>query len=215
MKKGFFGALFFLILISFTFIILSAGELTYVINSPVIKFGVSNNYTTLSADSFKNLTIPGNPSVLYKPICFLLPPTAVVDRIWIDNVKTTESAIYGKIYPAQKPIPLMQKTPIKFTEPVKSIYESDKEFPGYLIKKIGLSHLGSFKILQVNVYPVQYIPSENRIMNNSFILHISYSEGKSAIKPISALQFENTKKIANSLVVNPEMISRYETTVRR
>ena len=214
MKKGFLATLLFLIIIS-TFVVLSAGELTYTVNSPVIKFGVSNNYTTLKATNFKNLSTFGNPSTLYKPVCFLLPPTAVVNKVWIDDIKETESSVYGKIFPAQKPIPLMKNVKVNFTQPNKSIYQSDKNFPGYLIKTIGVSHLGNFKILQVNVYPVQYIPSENKITKSSFTLHVSYTEGRAPVRKVTALQFKNVKSEINSLVVNPEMVSRYDATVRR
>ena len=56
---------------------------------------------------------------------------------------------------------------------------------------------------------------QNKITTNSFTLHISYSEGRAPVKKVTALQFKNAKNEINSLVVNPEMVSRYEATVRR
>ena len=203
------------LLISVVSISLFAGELSYTVNMPTVTFGESNNYVTMSVKGYFNLNIPGYPSIPYYPVKFLLPPSAKVDRVWIDNVKTDSKGIYGKVFPSQKPIPLMRGYKHKFTEPIKSVYENDKPYPSYTIKSAGISKLSGFRILQINAYPVQYLPLSNKIVRKSFTVHVSYTIGKVPVKTISKLQFKHASEEVKNIVTNPSMISQYEPVVRR
>lgn len=215
MRRKLFS-LILIVLISIIFVFpISAGEIIYTVSPQSINYGHENGYTTLNINGYKNILSPGEPALPYKVINVLIPPTAVVKDVKIDNIRHSSSSISGKVFPAQKPVPIMDKNIHPFTEPNLDIYNNSNRFPDNLIVNIGTVNKSNFRIAQIAVYPVQYLPTENKINTYSFTIHILYSEGKVALKTMNENQYKSFGNKIKSLVINPEILGTYQSCIRR
>ena len=105
---------------------------------------------------------PGEPIVPVKPLKFLLPQGTTVDKI---TITVGEKQFLPQnnliIQPGQKPIPnsndLVQSDP-EITAPNQAIYSSDNPFPGKLYNIVSKQYYRGYTILNVNLFPGQYIP---------------------------------------------------------
>jgi len=129
--------------------------------------------------------MPGEPELPFKTVKILLPQGKDVLSV---NVKTDKKIMLNgsfNIEPGQKPVPLTygyetDKHPLEESPEIlpyntllknqqdrnqknQTIYSSSKPFPGKLYDSIGVQVFRGYRILTLNLYPVQYIPKTGEI----------------------------------------------------
>jgi hypothetical protein len=169
----------------------------------------------LKCKSYTNISHPGFPSLPYKILRFVIPATARIERIEIENMDSSVTNVISPIFPAQKPIPIMSGIKGEFTPPDPEIYNTKGKFPGSLVKILHTGDLSGFRIAQIAVYPIQYIPTEGTIITYSFNLTILFKENIVKPKTLTETQYRIFSKEVKDLVLNPEMVGTYSPTIRR
>ncbi len=195
--------------------VMYGGEIKYHISAPEVAYASVKGYTMLKCKSYTRISHPGAPSLPYKVLKFIIPATAEIEKIKIENIDSSITNVSSSVFPAQKPIPLMSGITAEFTPPDPGIYNKKEKFPGNLAKILHTGNLSGFRIAQISVYPVQYIPVEGTILTYSFDLIISFRENKLNAKTLTETQYRIFSKEVKELVLNPEMISVYAPPIRR
>ncbi|MFH0860509.1 MAG: C25 family cysteine peptidase [Candidatus Altiarchaeota archaeon] len=150
----------------------------------------------------------GKPMLPMKSISILIPDYEITDveLIYFENI-----SIDGKfqIFPVQpsQPISLSNVT-INFTEPDSSVYNSNEIYPSEIFKIVGENKIRDHRILNLIVFPIQYIPLEGKaFFLNNLTFRISYSKHISIANSIQDPDSEYFDNIVKNLVINPEKLS--------
>ncbi|MBU3901780.1 MAG: hypothetical protein KKE04_00225, partial [Candidatus Thermoplasmatota archaeon] len=146
--------------------------------------GKNREYDTVVIPGLHSHAMPGEPELPFKTVKILLPQGKDVLSV---NVKTDKKIMLNgsfNIEPGQKPVPLtygyeVDKHPSQKSGPLpynavlknqqdrnqknQTIYSSSKPFPGKLYDSLGVQIFRGYRILIVNLYPVQYIPKTGEI----------------------------------------------------
>lgn len=107
---------------------------------------------------------PGYPTLPIKYVTIPLPYTADDISLNVRCFNTTSNAISKRIYPIQEPeVTFIEYTQKGFTPCVRSIYESVAPYPSEQARISEISCVGyGDRLVVVAVYPITYIPVENR-----------------------------------------------------
>ncbi len=156
----------------------------------------------------------GTPLLPIKFVQIAIPVDLEVERVEVVSFKYQELPGTYKIYPAQPLYPLSglptQEEEIKFVEPHPSVYELSSEYPGKLAQVTNNGFLGGQHIAGVALYPLQYIPSEGKLILYTQI------EFKLVFKPSSHFPVPVSRRsergadsysdLVKRLVINPEEV---------
>lgn len=213
---------FVLLVLCFIVVVLSAGELTFDVNIPSIKsektrdLGIDvSGYTQITVPEYSTFPTPGSPSVPYKVIRALIPPTASVEELIVEKRDSAISILSSPLFPTQEPVEISIVDEVKFTEPNAEIYAGDKPFPGYVAEDLGVGEMSGFRIAQIALYPVQYISAENKLISYSLDVRLSYKEGRVEAKRMTEKQYKIFKGMVEDIVENPEAADAYQSVIRR
>ncbi len=167
-------------------------------------------YDTISLEDTTNFGNPGEPSMPIKGAYILLPYGKSVSSI---EIKHGEIKSLGKGYdilPGAKPVPISMVKSIKSPDPKKEIYGSNDLYPGKLYEKVGTYFFRGFKILVLDIYPVQYLPSSGEIRYYSDIqINIQTVDDNKENELYHGLK-EDINNVINK-VDNPELVGTYPT----
>lgn len=107
---------------------------------------------------------PGYPTLPIKYVTIPLPYTADDISLSVKCFNTTSNAISKRIYPIQEPeVTFIEYTKKGFTPCVRSIYEFVAPYPSEQARIAEISCVGyGDRLVVVAVYPITYIPVENR-----------------------------------------------------
>ena len=131
-------------------------------------------------EGYDILTIPGGevlynsgfPSLPYKPITLVLPWDLNIEDIEIKTTAIEQITLEGNynILPAQEPRPLYEYDPevesselIETFEQDQEAYDSGSQYPGIIIERVTETDYHAIKLGQFSVFPIQYIPSAQKI----------------------------------------------------
>ncbi len=121
---------------------------------------------------------PGYPTLPIKYVTIPLPYTADDISLSVKCFNTTSNAISKRIYPIQEPeVTFIEYTKKGFTPCVRSIYESVAPYPSEQARIAEISCVGyGDRLVVVAVYPITYIPTENRYeFSEDIELTLTYS----------------------------------------
>lgn len=155
---------------------------------------------------------PGTPMLPITFVQIAIPTDLEVDRVKVISSKRRELPGTYNIYPAQPFYPLSsvraEAEGIEFVAPDPSVYALSTEYPGKLAKVTNNGFLGGQQIAGVALYPLQYIPSEGKLILYAEI------ELELILKPTSRFPAPVNKRsqkgvgfysnLARSVVINPE-----------
>ncbi len=214
-----------LLICCFIVVTLSAGELTFDVHIPSMKTEKTGDksertedisgYTQLTVPEYDIFPTPGAPSVPYKVIRALIPPTASIEKIVVEKTDSTIRRLSSPLFPVQEPVPISMAHEAKFTEPDEVIYSSDKAFPGYIVEDLSVGEMSGFRIAQVALYPVQYVPSEDKLILYSLDVRLKYREGSVKAKRMTGKQYKIFKRMVEDIVENPEAADAYRSVIWR
>jgi len=105
---------------------------------------------------------PGIPLLPVKTAKILIPDGVDLQEIRvITGARLTLPGIYNLEY-SKTPVHMGSKQKVE-DRPDPAVYGSDKPFPGKLFDQVSIQFKRGFKILILNLYPVQYIPLKGEV----------------------------------------------------
>lgn len=119
--------------------------------------------TVLSIEGLDLCNLPGEPRIPRKSAMILLPSDKGIASVEVVSNYGFSLPYRVHIAHGQQPVPLSYSGPIISTEPDPEIYTSNDPYPGIFYKIVSVQHLHGFKILTVNLYPVQWIPKTGEV----------------------------------------------------
>ncbi|MDD2889256.1 MAG: C25 family cysteine peptidase [bacterium] len=170
--------------------------------------GFSNN-TKSSFITFNKteafLDMPGNPQLPVKCIRFLIPEDKSVKSARIETSNFIYLSSEYNILSAQPPQIISMPVKKSFVPPNPIVYNSNSEYPGKTFEFKGEGNIRNYKVAEVLVYPLQYIPATKKLK--------LYTELKICLElEPSKLQQSNQKytfapvfeDLVKSVIINPE-----------
>lgn len=172
---------------------------------PVVERG---EYDRVKVKSLRNLGNPGEPILPFKTLTILLPQGKTVQSI---EVTGTQNYLLGeyRVEHGQEPVPVGSKSK-SMTLPDSAIYESANPFPGKMFTKASIQELRGYRILILNLYPVQYIPKAGKISYFES-MHVIVDTAPDTISSnFRGLPQDRVRVL--DVVDNPEIVETYETS---
>ncbi|MFX1385178.1 MAG: C25 family cysteine peptidase, partial [Promethearchaeota archaeon] len=165
-------------------------------------------YKRISIDDCGYIGQVGHPKLPFKTLKILLPYGKDLDKV---NVVPSERYTLDgkfKIEPAQAQIPFGTDEIPKFAL-AESIYQSANLFPENIYSVEGVYELRGYRILILNIYPVQYIPNTAEISYfKDMKVQVSVSDNTLANSLFRGFYVDEERVI--SAVDNPEIINTYK-----
>jgi parallel beta-helix repeat protein len=157
---------------------------------------------------------PGTPSLPVRFVQIAIPADLHVEKVKLVFSEHVELGSTYKLYPAQQFYPVSdlptKEEQVEFVQPDPAVYALNTEYPGELASVTNNGYLGGQHIAGVALYPLQYVPSEGKLILYTRI------EFQLVLKPSLHLpvpvnrRSENTARfysnLAKSVVINPEAV---------
>jgi len=177
-----------------------------------LSFGKLMGYDMVTLKDGDFLTELGKPMLPSKELKIALPAGMAAKSVQVVN--TTEVEIPGEfsIFPAQPPLKIgISDENVDFVEPDKEIYSSSQPYPSKLVEFAYQTDLAGQGIAVIQVYPLQYVPSEKRLkLYTSISLVIEgvggYQCGDYLSPNVSDRGRKDYGQMTKDMVVNPENV---------
>lgn len=169
--------------------------------------------TYISIDGAPSFGLPGEPVVPQKTIEILLPQHKDVEDIEVICDNTVDLSDIYSIAPGQEGVPLNSNEILMPTEPNMTIYSSSEPYPRYIYEVLSVQHLHGFKILIINLYPIQYVPNIGKLILHSdftFKINLCSEIVSPGVRPCRMIQSDI--EYLDVRIENPEQISSYESS---
>ena len=156
---------------------------------------------------------PGTPLLPVKTVSILIPTEATVTDITVDHVDMLykENCV---VFPTQPMTPLSEEA-TSFVDPDETAYTSTTPTPETAAELIGTATLRGYKIVNIRLNPLQYIPANKLLfLNTSITVTVNYTLAEpSTLWSDSASFAKNTlfTDMIKELVVNPEALENAES----
>ncbi len=153
----------------------------------------------------------GEPALPVKNIYVAIPNDIQVSGLELVSFNVQEISGKYRIFPAQPPVPAgIDIKPGPFIQPKAGIYNSSQPYPKDIISYVGTGWMGGQKIAILQVFPLQYIPSQGVV---KLYDRIEFNLITQTVTPLpqvihrTPLAQKTYVKILKDLVINPEDIS--------
>jgi len=186
-------------------------ELEYKFLGPKIKEADEEYYSIEIMDTFRFCDEPGLPLLPVKTAKILIPQGRVIKNITvIPGRKITLDGEY-KIEYSKQQIPISRPDLMVETEPKEEIYSSSDPFPGKFYSEVTTQFLKGYKILIVNLYPVQYIPAHDKLSYypNMRLKVITVPSGPSYARKAPCRKLPKDISHVKKLIDNPSILNSY------
>jgi len=186
--------------------------LTYLIDTGDLEISTVGEFTLLHLGDAVPASEVGKPLVPVKTIAILIPPSSAVKDLKVTASCCREIYLRHPLMPAQppaSPIPHGASDQSSALVIDTSIYMSREPYPGRIYEFNGRVHLlRGHKIVLVTLYPVQYIPAENKILfYRCMRIELSLKHSEAELHRFMVDQL--TLSYIRELVINPELLSTY------
>ncbi len=184
--------------------------MNYSFEQPTIKkINIENTiYDEVVLPGVSSTGNPGEPCLPIKGSYILLPQGTTVDKI---TITTSEKMCLGEgffVKPVGEIVPLSKRDSVSLPTPDEKIYSSSNEFPGDLFTEVGVYCFRGYKILVLDLYPVQYMPTSGELFcYNDMTVSVKLSWDKT-INPLYR-GFEKDKLEVINKVDNPKAVTTY------
>ncbi len=110
----------------------------------------------------------GSPQLPVRSVFIAIPRSAQVEGVEVVSVETEEIPGRYLVFPAQAPqiLPMVgvPARPVEFVQPDLSVYGQTTAWPPELVEVGKIGNLLGYRIVGLTLHPVQYIPSEKRLL---------------------------------------------------
>jgi len=196
-----------LVIVAITF----AGTITKTFNfaETDLSFDRYNNYIIPNLPGYDHTLEVGSPYLPMATYNVLVPASAEVVSITVENSQSVEIPGVFDVMPTPEYQPISLTTgPIINAN--QAVYTQNTAYPNKLVDFSATSEKSGYRITGFSLYPVQYFPLEKRLVFYKRItIKINYEEGKVTPMLLTARQKEVFENEIQSIVLNPEDISRF------
>ena len=181
---------------------------TVTFNQQNLIFSKSDGYDIVDLKGYPSLIKPGAPRIPRVIQTLIIPADARPTSIEIINENTIDIPGTYNIYPAQPNIPLPM--PGKTFKPKEipantTIYSSNNIYPNVGIRINGMGNKNGYKLVQIEIYPLRYIPLKGFLQFTTSITYkLEYAEDEIPSTIPTIRQKEIFGKEVRSIVANPD-----------
>jgi hypothetical protein len=152
----------------------------------------------------------GKPMLPSKELRIALPAGMVVNTVSVANTQIEEISGEYYVFPAQLPVKIGDSDK-NFVEPDEEVYTSNQPYPSEVVEFVHQGDLAGQNIAHIIVYPLQYVPSEKKlILYTSIDLTIEGTSGYECGDYLSPNTSEKSRRtyeqMVKDMVDNPEDI---------
>jgi len=144
----------------------------------------------------------------------LIPQGAEVIDVEVVSVDTIELESEYEVYPTQQPQPFLKDKVFPFVEPDDDIYSQNVPYPEKVIQSAHTGSMGGFKLANLFIYPIQYIPAEKKLIFHSKInFRVTYEDKLRSPNTKTEKQNRIFRERIKKLILNPEDIGMLEPPI--
>lgn len=198
-------------------VVASGGELTTVLafSPQELVFERADGYDIVKLRDCGFTHRVGQPLLPSIPYLVAIPPAAVLTGIEVLSSEIVEISGTYLIHPAQLPRPISFEEEPPFAEPSRLTYGSLTPYPGDIVEMSHAGSMGGYRIGGFLLYPLQYIPSEQKLrLHATVTLRITYKEDAASAQPRTMHQREVFGERVRKMVLNPEDVERWAPPLR-
>ncbi len=175
-----------------------------------LNFTADGGYDVVSLNGALATQEEGKPLLPLVNLNVLIPPSAEIKNVTVKSFDTYEIPGEYYIHPVQTPRPLSIKNPPPFVPPDPAVYETSKPYPEKIAEIVPSGSMSGYRIGGVLLYPVQYKPSEKKlILYTKIELEIEYEEGVYEVTPMTDRQLTVFGERAQEIVINPADVANF------
>ncbi|MFH1062444.1 MAG: C25 family cysteine peptidase [Candidatus Omnitrophota bacterium] len=172
-----------------------------------------NEYDRIKVPGLNNFAAPGEPLLPIKTVKYLIPYGKKVSNVSVGW--TRKKYLYGTYFvePAQAQVPTSYTGNPKHTLPKPDVYARNTAYPETIFKIVSTQQMRGYKILIINLYPVEYIPAAGKLAYyENLNLNITLANASTALgsnplyRGIAADQ-----KAVSDFIDNPDDLNTYPT----
>jgi hypothetical protein len=192
-------------------------NVTYYFSEPKIEVksnGSYNDYASVTMDGLPQFDVTGLPILPFKTAKVLLPFGAQLENASAIGEKKTPLLGSYLVEYGQDPVPLTNIISLNAPEtnlPNETVYGSTDPFPKKLYSGVSVQRKMGYKILLMNIFPVEYIPKIGKLFyyeSISVVVELVWeSEGETAVFH----GYSQHREIVEGIVDDPEVIETYPT----
>jgi hypothetical protein len=167
---------------------------------------LGNTYDVLTFNSYDVTRDWGKPMLPVAGRSVYIPRGKSVKEVRVISTGAHDMGGAFVILPAQEEIPLSFVGPARPVAPDEAVYAMDSPYPPSCVKAVSSGSMGGRKILALEVYPLQFVPSEKKIiLNEEIVFEIELEDAQA--EPRVPRETENVSNMRNahvsSIVENP------------
>lgn len=188
-------------------------KLEYVFSEPKLE-RINQYYSIEMPNTVKLYDDIGMPLLPVKTAKILIPQGHDVKTINI--VPGKRITLEGKfmIEYAKPQIPLGSEETVE-TQPNNQVYSSSSPFPGELYSVVSTQSLSGYKILVLNLFPVEYIPASGKVSyyERMKVMVVNVPSGPLLTRRAKCRKLAQDNARVQRLVDNPSMVTTYTSEV--
>jgi hypothetical protein len=157
------------------------------------------DYDFLTFKGYEVTREMGEPMLPVTARSIYIPRGMAVKEVRVLRTRSVDLGGDYLITPAQQEVPLSFVGPVEPVRPNEAVYAMDTPYPASCVKAATSGSIAGRKILGVEIYPLQYVPAERRVVFNEEV------EFEVELKPADReprvpLETPNVRKMRNATV---------------
>jgi len=170
---------------------------------------LGNGYVSVVMEGLPQWSESGLPVLPFKTARILLPYGTEMQDITVTYGNKVSVPGSYLVEPGQEPIPLSHEGPVNLTLPNSEVYDSSVSFPGKLYSDATVQSKTGYRMLLVNLHPVEYIPEAGKLFYyERMTVEVTVGLADQG-EWLSVQGLPQNEKVVGNMVDNPEIINSY------
>jgi hypothetical protein len=140
----------------------------------------------------------GHPCLPVKPVTLFVPRGTRVGRITVESVTSRELSGRYRLLPAQREIPTMEGFAADPVPPDEVVYSLEELYPASCVRLSPAGSIAGRQIASIQLFPLQYVPAEGKVMMNDEITFTVELEDASP-EPVP-LETQGVRRLRNAVI---------------
>jgi hypothetical protein len=191
-------------------------EHTVTFSQPDLTHTTSHDYDVVRLRACSPTTEISHPELAVYHCLAVIPPSAKIEQIEIISADRIRLPEHYNILPVQYPKPFsLFDEPSSFVEPNDQVYSMTTEYPNVIAQNVHVGTKGGFRIANIELYPLQYIPATGELfLYTNIRFQIKYLEGKIESESVWEDEYEIQRTAVKRLVINPQDVEQWAPSVK-